>query len=346
MTTRQHLYQIEGIRNWFLVLLGLLSGSLLSYGQSTGSLSKVSITVSDLDQAVAFYTEVLSFEKTGEFELQGKSIQRLFGLRDSTLVVRGAALRLGEESIELLDFEGASTGRPIPHDSRSNDLWFQHIAIVVADMDKAYQRLYERKVVHVSTAPQTLPDYLPAAAGISAFYFRDPDGHNIELIHFPEGKGDPKWQETNGRLFLGVDHTAIGIEDTDQSMHFYRDLLGLQVAGNSENYGPEQEHLNQVFGARLLITGLRSERGFGLEFLDYLAPPGGRPFPKDSRPNDLWHWHTSLQVDEVAALYQKAVSQNYEMISGGLVDLRDSGMGVSRGCLLRGPDGHVVFLFE
>ena len=41
-------------------------------------------------------------------------------------------------------------------------------------------------------------------------------------------------------------------------MRFYRDALGLRVAGESTNYGPEQERLNNVFGARLQITGLRA----------------------------------------------------------------------------------------
>ena len=54
----------------------------------------------------------------------------VFGLR-----ARVARLRLGAEEIELIDFL-APEGRPIPADSRSNDEWFQHIAIIVRDMDE------------------------------------------------------------------------------------------------------------------------------------------------------------------------------------------------------------------
>lgn len=57
---------------------------------------------------------------------------------------------------------------------------------------------------------------------------------------------------------MGIDHTAIAVSDTQASLDFYRDLLGLRVAGKSENYGTQQEHLNQVFGARLHISGLRA----------------------------------------------------------------------------------------
>ncbi len=88
-------------------------------------------------------------------------------------------------------------------------------------------------------------------------------------------------------LFLCIDHTAIAIANTDTSMLFYRDLFGLVHGGHSENYGTEQEHLNQVFDARLDINGLHADIRFGLEFLRYIAPPGGRTAPADSAPTDL-----------------------------------------------------------
>ena len=55
-------------------------------------------------------------------------------------------------------------------------------------MDAAFEKVRATKAQFVSTAPQTLPASIPAAAGIKAFYFRDPDGHNLEMIFFPSGK--------------------------------------------------------------------------------------------------------------------------------------------------------------
>ena len=92
--------------------------------------------------------------------------------------------------------------------------------------------------------------------------------HPLEILQFPTGKGDPRWHAASGRLFLGIDHTAIVVGDTDRSLAFYRDLLGLRVVGESTNYGSEQERLNNVFGARLHITGLRAAAGPGVEFLE------------------------------------------------------------------------------
>jgi catechol 2,3-dioxygenase-like lactoylglutathione lyase family enzyme len=297
------------------------------------------MTVSDMDAALNFYLGILGFQKILDRRIQDPAYARLHATAvRGTRVVR---LRLGSEEIELTDYD-LPEERPIPADSRSNDLWFQHIALVVSDIDKAYALLRRSKVQHVSSGPQTLPANLPAAAGIKAFYFRDPDGHNLELIQFPPGKGDPRWQHSDGRLFLGIDHTAIAVAETDRSLRFYRDLLGLRVAGTSENYGSEQEHLNGVFGSRVLITGLRSQDGPGIEFLHYLAPPGGRQAPADGRATDLMHWQTTLEVADLEGLRQRLRREGIAFLSPGIVALQESGLGFRRALLIRDPDGHAL----
>lgn len=314
-----------------------------SAASAVEAVASAGMTVSDMDRAVAFYERVLSFEKISDVEVYGRDYERLqglFGLR-----MRVVQMRLGDEIIELTDYLTAG-GRPIPVDSRSNDLWFQHIAIVVSDMDAAYQRLREFGVQHVSTAPQRLPDTIPAAAGIEAFYFQDPDGHTLELIFFPPDKGDPRWQEPADELFLGIDHTAIGIDDTATSLEFYRDLLGLEIAGTSMNFGPEQERLNNVLGARLHITGLRAPAGFGVEFLDYLSPSSGRPYPSDSQAHDLWHWDITVVVDDAEAMGDRLQSAGVPFISSGVVALSEPTLGFSQGFLVRDPDGHAVRIIE
>ena len=161
------------------------------------------------------------------------------------------------------------------------------------------------KVRHASTGPQRLPDWNRNAGGIKAFYFKDPDGHALEILAFPADKGAPKWHRATDKLFLGIDHTAIVVDDTDQSLRFYRDGLGLTVTGESENYGIEQERLNNVFGARLRITGLTAGAGPGIELLEYLAPDDGRPTPADTRSNDLIGWQTRLR-DERGSRHDEA----------------------------------------
>jgi catechol 2,3-dioxygenase-like lactoylglutathione lyase family enzyme len=301
----------------------------------------VGLNVSDMDRALAFYTGVLPFVKVSDRELSGRPYELLTGVFGARS--RVVTLRLGSEEIELTEFL-APRGRPMPADLRANDRLFQHIAIVVSDIAKAYAVLREHGVEHASTGPQRLPDWNPNAGGISAFYFRDPDRHFLEIIAFPPGKGSVKWHEAPTGIFLGIDHTAIVVDDTNASLRFYRDTLGLQVAGESENYDVEQEHLNNVFGARLRITALRAAKGPGIEFLEYLAPRDGRPAPTDLRANDIAHWQTTLVAERLDALVGVARDHRVSLVSPGPVDATPLSLGFRTGSLTRDPDGHGIRL--
>jgi catechol 2,3-dioxygenase-like lactoylglutathione lyase family enzyme len=266
-------------------------------------------------------------------------------------------MRLGDESIELTEYL-TPKGRPIPIDSRSNDRWFQHIAIIVSDMDEAYQWLRQNNVEHASTGPQTLPEWNKNAGGIKAFYFKDPDHHALEILWFPPGKGDAKWHRESQNverkrdsgqpqgLFLGIDHTAIVVSDTEASLRFYRDVLGLQQVGESENYGVEQEHLNNVFGARLRITALRAGSGPGVEFLDYIAPRDGRPYPTDSKASDLFQWQTNFISTDVREAEGRLRAGKFSFISPGVIALEDGPAGFHHGLSVRDPDGHALRMVQ
>jgi catechol 2,3-dioxygenase-like lactoylglutathione lyase family enzyme len=301
------------------------------------------ITVEDIDRSVDFYSRILTFQKTSDTEVAGDGVEHLFGVFGSR--VRIVTMKLGSESIQLLQFL-APKGRPIPVDSRSNDLWFQHVAIIVSDMDRAYAVLRQNKVEHASSGPQRLPDWNKSAAGIRAFYFKDPDEHPVEILQFPEGKGDPKWHQPSDRLFLGIDHTAIVVSDTDATLKFYRDLLGLRIVGASENYGTEQEHLNNVFGARLRITTLHALSGPGIELLEYLNPRNGRAIPGDERANDLVHRQTELETEDPDAATGPLRIAKIDFISNGLVSFPDSSLGFTRGLVVRDPDGHAISIVQ
>jgi catechol 2,3-dioxygenase-like lactoylglutathione lyase family enzyme len=139
-----------------LLLLGLSSWISVTLAQPSQApvveaVEAVGMTVADMERSSGFYANVLSFEKVSDVEVTGSAyehLQGVFGLR-----MRVVRMRLGEEFIELTEYL-APRGRAIPVDSRSHDRWFQHIAIIVSDMDRAYQWLRHHKVEHASSGPQ------------------------------------------------------------------------------------------------------------------------------------------------------------------------------------------------
>jgi catechol 2,3-dioxygenase-like lactoylglutathione lyase family enzyme len=334
---------VVAILSWLLTatLLAMSVQAAPTTRPAVAAVDHIAIVVSDADRAADFYAHVLNFKKETDRETWGRDLETLEGVFGARC--RAICLSLGNESIDLVQYL-AQPGKPIPADSHSYDGWFQHIAIITSDMDKAYASLRANHVRYVSTAPQRLPDWNPKAGGIKAFYFQDPDGHVLEILEFPPGKGEARWQRNDG-LFLGIDHTAIVTSSTERSVAFYRDVLGLRIAGVSENWGEEQEHLNNVFGAHLRITTLRAASGPGVELLEYLTPRGGRPYPADSKSNDLFSWQTVMRSPDVHAASGELRNHHVQLISSTVVrDPLDSGNGSA--IVARDPDGHAIELFE
>ena len=240
----------------------------------------ISRVVSDLGRAEAFYREGLGFRAVARGR-SGKATLAALGLEDAD--AEEVVMRLGAQDIALVRF--AAPGRPYPRDSRSDDLWFQHLAIVVDDMDAAYARL----CAHEGWRPisEAGPQRLPSSNGaVRAFKFRDPDGHPLELIWFPPGQGRALWhQGASAAPFLGIDHSALSVASTRRSLRFYR-ALGLRVGDRSLNRGRAQAQLDGLPDARVRVTGLHPAlaTGPGLELLGY-HPPGRRAGM--TRPNDL-----------------------------------------------------------
>jgi catechol 2,3-dioxygenase-like lactoylglutathione lyase family enzyme len=339
------------VRRLLVLLVVLLATPMSFYAQVAQDtvcchaehVGPVVMTVSDINRSVDFYSRVLTFQKISDRELSGREYDLLYGVPGAH--VRTVDLKLGDESIELLQFMDI-TGAPIPPDARSNDRTFQHIAIIVSNMAEAYRVLRQNHVEHISSFPQTLPDWNQNAAGIKAFYFKDPDGHPLEILQFPADKGDTKWHQQTAKLFLGIDHTAIVVSDTEASLAFYRDILGMRVAGESENYGTEQEHLNNVFGAHLRITSLRSPSGIGIEFLEYIAPRDGLPSPSNAAATDIVHHETAITVDDLENISKQSGSAQFTFLSPEINGAKGLPMNASRARLVRDPDGHFLLLVQ
>ena len=318
---------------------------------SITAVESIGMTVGDMDRSIDFYTTVLGFTKTGDRQITGVASTDMSSLQAeplpaaANLQLRVVTLQLGTETIELTAYL-THPGRSIPPDSRSNDRWFQHLAIVVSDMDRAYRHVCQQDIVQVSPSPQTLPDWNPVAGGIQAIYFQDPDGHNLELLHFPAAKAAPKWQQPTTALFLGIDHTAIVVADTDTSRAFYCDLLGLELKQESENFGSEQELLSGIASVKVRISSLVAPAGMGIELLEYLEPTDGRSIPTDTESNDLWCWQTKIVVAEAIETVQHLTAAQFPLVSTEVSLSNTSALEFDRQFLVSDPDGHRIRLVD
>ena len=215
-------------------------------------LARFGLTTANASLLAQFYEDAFGCRRAAAEHVSGVDFEQLMNVEGGAERV---TLFLGREAIELVQFD--NPGRPYPANSSASDLIFQHFAIVVSDMTKAFQRLCT--VEGWSSITQGGPQRLPqSSGGVTAFKFRDPEGHPLELLAFPTKNTPPNWR--TGRtsdIFLGIDHSAICVSDTAVSIVFYEDF-NFQVCGNSLNCGAEQEKLDDIPEVRLDVIAIAS----------------------------------------------------------------------------------------
>lgn len=243
-------------------------------------LLRIGLKVRALQPAIDFYAQALGFVLTPQTQ------------------VRTATLRLGDQTLELV--ETTPEAEPYPRPRAANDPWFQHFAIAVNDMDRAYAQLAPHLVKTGAPglgeaishgAPVLLP---PSTGSVTAFKFRDPDGHPLELSLIPASD----WMRapvTEGP-FLGIDHTAVAIADLQTSLQFWRDRLGLQLKAQLVNQGPEQARLDGLEAPVVDIAVLQFPAGGPhVELLRYRSPTP--PAPRSIDDGDIAATFVVLEAD-------------------------------------------------
>lgn len=268
-------------------------------------LDRISLNVADLAAATAFYTDALGFEAAPAANAD-PHLASLLGTRK----LRTTLMRRGRQWLELAMSD--PPGVSYPADSRSNDLWFQHCALVTDDIEGAYRRLRRFSFTPISRhGPQALP------GGVIAFKFRDPDGHPLELIAFP--RPDPDTEE-------GIDHSALSVSDPERSIAFYAKHLGLSVQSRQVNRGLAQEALDDLDDVEVEVVGLAPTfPAPHVELLGYRAPRG-RAAP--------------IMAPSAIAASRLVFAMDALDSWRGAVSLADGG----QACLIRDPDGHALLL--
>ncbi len=297
---------------------------------------KISTTVADLAKTAAFYAERLGFVPSVQTAIDDPAFLHLLGL-EAGVTARSVTLRLGKQEIELVAFD--PPGSAYPPNSAANDQWFQHIALVAGDMTFAWNRLRCGPFTAISQGgPQLLP---PNTGSVTAFKFRDPEGHPLELIHFPQGVGAPIWHGMTGSDVVGYDHTAVSVMDLDRSMAFYTEILGFRVGGRSLNRGVEQDRLDGLSGCEVDVVALQPAEIATphVELLHYRTPPG-RHLSSEVRACDVASTRQIHRADDLDGLVGRLQEAKVAFVSPGVVRLKDGGRAVA----IRDPDGHMIVL--
>jgi catechol 2,3-dioxygenase-like lactoylglutathione lyase family enzyme len=143
----------------------------------------------------------------------------------------------------------------------------------------------------------------------------------------------------------GIHHTGYTISDLDRSLHFYRDLLGLEVIATQEKLGGYLAAIVGYPDAHVRMAHLRVPgSAHVVELFEYLAPPGARPGRIE--PRVVGASHQCLLVDDLPAAYERLRAAGVDTFVSGPVEVDT---GINRGgygLYVRDPDGIPVELFQ
>jgi catechol 2,3-dioxygenase-like lactoylglutathione lyase family enzyme len=294
-------------------------------------LSRITLVCSDPERLADFYKAALGFERTGEASITELAFATLIRIPDAT--ARVMKLQLGEQEVELIAIH--PPGQSYPHGVSGRSPLFRHLAIVVSDMAAVYERLQaHRGWAPISTdGPQLLP---VSSGGVTAYKFRDPDGHPLELIAFAHGNIPVRWQKVSAKGYLGIDHSAISVAHTERSVKFY-ERLGLRRIGGSLNQGPEQDKLDDVAGAHVEVTALAPTQ-ISTPHVEQLCYRGGfDQGPAVLGTNDIAATRLVLKLENEEIL-EDVCAEIPEAILSGPVRFKHGAVRA----ILRDPDGHLL----
>jgi catechol 2,3-dioxygenase-like lactoylglutathione lyase family enzyme len=268
-------------------------------------LARIALNAADPEALARFFIDAFGFSRLAGNERKSQ------------------ALALGPTRLDIM----RATGRSYPADVPGWSPLFQHCALATANMTRAMTRL--ERIPGWSAISTDGPEHLPkSSGGVTAFKFRDSEGHPLEFLAFPDAPATSPLE--SAELFLRIDHSAISVADTRRSIVFYKNL-GLNVGGRSWNVGPEQARLDAVPDARVEVTRLDLSSGAKphVELLCYrgvfdrnVAPPG---------PDDVAATRLVFAVESGDALNAMAARHRDRLIRQD-----------ERSILLRDPDGHLV----
>jgi catechol 2,3-dioxygenase-like lactoylglutathione lyase family enzyme len=139
-------------------------------------------------------------------------------------------------------------------------------------------------------------------------------------------------------MIKGIHHPGVGVRDMETSLHFYRDVLGLEVDHDIELEGPVLDDIVGLKDAKVRIVSLKCGPDV-VELFQY-TKPASSSFPKDYRQCDGGIIHFAILVDNLMELYEKLKKHGYKANS------KPYNLGGELCVYTRDPDGITVELLQ
>ncbi|HEU0207353.1 MAG TPA: VOC family protein [Candidatus Udaeobacter sp.] len=142
---------------------------------------------------------------------------------------------------------------------------------------------------------------------------------------------------------ISTDHTGITVANLEQSLAFWRDVLGFELSHTAHQKGELAEEITGVQHAEIKLAVLKSPGGHKIELLEYLAPADRDH--ANPKPCDLGSVHVALLVDDLNAVLEKIAASGWKPAGKPQVLLSGPNAG-KRVIYVSDPDGTTIELMQ
>ena len=305
----------------------------------SSGVARIFISVRDMDESLAFYRDWVGMKVVAEQYLDPEKIRQLWNLAPG-IQARTVFLKNEEQPtmLELIEFQPPSK-RAIRQGARHWDYGFYDTGFMVKDLDKTYKDLTGKGFKFVSPPVYYKPDWTTFKVKEAILIGpNDMPVAHIELLTSP--KMDVK--RDYGRL----SHVAQMVEDMDEVIRFYRDILGLQLISDVPvSRGLVDDVLTLPPGTDVRLAFVRKEDSqyAGVEFLAFSLK--GKSLASAAKPPNFGLFMISFETDDLPGLIEQYKSEKITILSGPL-ELEAGPHGNIRAITVEGPNQEMLEFFE
>ena len=314
----------------------------------TSGIDRIFISVKDMDESLAFYRDWVGMKIVADQPLDPFKIQQLWNLSKETKA-RAVFLRKGEQPtmLELIEFKPHS-GKTIKADTQIWDYGIDDICFMVKDIENTYNGLMKKGFRFVSPPVFYSPGFVPF--DVKETILIGPNEMRIAHVEVvsdlePEAQGDLKIPVIKEDYGLIVDSAQI-VEDMDEVIRFYRDILGLTLVGDHKMpRGSLDEILPLPPGIDVRIALFNKEGSPPpvVEFLEFSRK--GKSLASIAKPPNLGIFMISFETDDLSGLMKRFNEEGIPVIAGP-VEMEIAPHGKIKSIIVEGPSKVTIEFFQ
>lgn len=300
--------------------------------------SRVSVSVMDLDASAAFYTDYIGLTVAGEGVLSAETVKALYGLDCAAKYV---CLKNAVQvtCLELLEFEDKPTkvGR---EGYNSWDYGYYDISLRCADINQVYEELTGKGYTFGCPPYRYVTTW--SGAEVYEAVMEGPDGVPLAMINktaqTPEFKG----------MFRNFPDVVTVVNSMDEADKFYVDVLGISKVFDMDI---EKGLVDPIVGTldTDILTRIGMYMGDGqapvVEILDFSEDGRSMTGEGASVPANAGLFATGFLIDDLDAVMAAASANGFEA-AGEAVEYELAPYGAIRAAMVTGPGDALVELFE